>query len=196
MNKKQLAVVFGVLAIVVVAVVVLLVTGGDDTGAPGTAEGTGDVKEIAGDDAPTDVALADIEFAEVRREGENLVFEARLGAEIPKKIKAGSFDVRWDIYVGSESQFLVTGNLDVGPNASIVGIINDFGASTLDESIPGTLEIRGNVWIITVTPSEIPDWPAEFQWRLSTALDGKAGDPKSGLAEDTAPDLGFGEVTE
>ncbi len=195
MNRKQLAIVFGVLTVVVIGVVLLLVTGGDDTPGP-ISEGTGDVKEIEGVDAPSDIAVADIEFAEVRREGNSLVFEARLGAQIPKKIKDGSFDLRWDINVNNAGAFIVAGNLDVGENASIVGLVNNFGASTLDESFPGEMEINGNIWIITITPEDIPDWPEDFQWRLTTTLDGKAGDPKSGLAEDSVPDLGFGEVTE
>lgn len=195
MNRKQLAAVFAAVAVAVVAVVVLLVTGGDD-GPKLLPENAGDVTTLEGPKAPVDTALADIEFAEVRRDGDEVTFEARLGADIPKKLKGMTFDLRWDIEGPDFGQFILSGNLDVGPNVSLVGIKNNLGTSTLDDTLQGTSEIEGNVWTITLQAGEIHDFPDKFKWKLTTSLDGKPGDPTSGRAEDTAPDRGMGEVAE
>lgn len=193
MNRKQLAAVFGAVAVAIIAIVVLLVTGGsDEVKLP--PENAGDVTTIEGPKAPVETALADIQFAEVRRDGDEVVFEARLGTDIPKKLKGMTFDLRWDIEGANFGQFILSGNLDVGPNVSLVGIKNNLGTSTLDDTLQGTSEIDGNVWIITLNADEIHDFPKEFKWKLSTSLDGKPGDPTSGRAEDSAPNSGTAEV--
>ncbi|HVF52410.1 MAG TPA: hypothetical protein VNC78_02260 [Actinomycetota bacterium] len=196
MNKKQLAAVFGAVAVAVIAIVILLVTGGED-GVKLPPEDAGDVTMIEGPKAPTDTALADIEFAEVRRDGNTITFEARLGTDIPKKLKGSTFDLRWDITGTTDvGQFILSGNLDVGPNVSLVGVENNLGTSTLDDTLQGTSQIEGNVWIITLQADDVDDFPDDFQWKLTTSIDGNPGDPTSGRAEDTAPDNGTAEVVE
>ena len=125
-------------------------------------------------------------------------FEARLGAPIPKRMRGQSFDLRWDIEANDPGKFILSANLDVGANVALVGATtnNNFGSSTLDDSFPGKFEIQGNTWTITINADKVPNWPEEFTWKLSTSLDGSPGDPKSGRAEDHAPDIGFAQVVE
>jgi hypothetical protein len=191
-DRKKLAVVAGVIAVALASIIVLLVTGEAEPVRTFEDPG-GDAAVEEGDKPPADTTLADIRSAEVRSEGDEVVFAAQLGGTVPKEIEEGSFGLRWEVYEGGDSTFLITANLDVGPNASIIGEQNGYGASTLDERLPGSLEIEGDTIEIRLSPDEIPDFPDEFAWLLLTSLDGDQGDPQSARAEDRAPDQGFGE---
>lgn len=192
MDRKRLAVVFAVVAIAIASIVVLLVTGEAEP-VDTFADPAGDAAVGEGEKPPTDTTLADIQSAEVSDDGDEIVFEAKLGAEIPNRLRDGAFGVRWEIYEGGDSTFLVTASLDVGPTASVIGEQNGYGASTIDEQLPGSIEISGDTISIRLRPDEIPDFPDEFGWLLQTSLDGDQGDPQSARAEDKAPDDGFGE---
>jgi hypothetical protein len=192
MDRKKLAVVFAVVAVALASIIVLLVTGEAEPVRTFEDPG-GDAVLEEGDKPPTDTTLADIRSAEVRSEGDEIVFAAKLGGDVPNEVAEGSFGLRWEVYEGGDSTFLITANLDVGPNASIIGEQNGYGASTLDEQLPGGLEIEGDTIEIRLNPSEVPDFPEEFGWLLQTSLDGDQGDPQSARAEDRAPDQGFGE---
>ena len=192
MDRKRVLVVFAAVVIAIASIVVLLATGEpqpvrtfDDPG--------GDVVVGEGKKPPTDTTLADIRSAEVTEDGGEVVFEAQLAGPIPDKLPDSSFGLRWEVYEEGDSTFLVTANLDVGPNASIVGEQNGYGASTIDEQLPGSLEIEGDTIAIRLRTEDIPDFPEEFGWLLHTTLDGNQGDPQSATAEDKSPDNGFGE---
>lgn len=192
MDRKRLYVVLAVVVAAVASVVVLLMTG--EAGPVRTFEDPGgDAVVGEGAKPPADTALADIKTAEVSEDGGEIVFEVQLGAPVPDELPDGSFGLRWEIHEDGDSTFLITASLDVGPNASIVGQRNRYGASTLEESFPGSLEIEEDTITIRVDPGEIEDFPDEFAWLLKTSLDGDQGDPQSAQAEDQAPDSGLGE---
>lgn len=181
-----------VVGVAIASVVILLVTGEPEpVGSFG--DPADDVVVGEGKKPPLDTALADIRSAEVTKEGNEVVFEAQLGAPVPKKVPDGAFGLRWEVYEGEDTTFLITSSLDVGPNASIVGQQNSFGASTIEEEFPGSLEIEGDTIAIRLRTADIPDFPKEFSWLLQTTLDGNQGDPTSATAEDKSPDNGFGE---
>lgn len=192
MDRQRLYVVIAVVLVAIGSVVVLLFTGEaqpqqtfDDPG--------GDAIVEEGDNPPIDLTLADVKSAEVRDDGE-IVFEAQLGGPIPKRLTDGALGLRWEVYEGGDSTFLITANLDVGPNAYIVAEQNsDFGGSTLDETFPGSIEVVDDTISIRVDAEEVPGFPTEFGWLLKTSLDGDQGDAESARAEDRAPDQGFGE---
>lgn len=196
MDRSRLFMVIGVAAVVVVGAILLLTTGDSPTGTGDVFEETGDVIVHPGDSAPADTTLADIQDATVARTGNDIVFEVTLAAPIPKKVKGGSFSVRWDVKGSGGDEFIVSGNLDVGPNISVVGINNKFGSSSIDKTFPGDFAINGNTWRITLSPRDVPDWPDSFSWKVTTKLDGSRGDPQSAYAEDSAPSNGFGELAE
>ncbi|MDQ3953778.1 MAG: hypothetical protein M3279_12585, partial [Actinomycetota bacterium] len=129
MDRKRLFVVFAVVAAALASIVVLLVTGEAEPVRTFEDPG-GDARVEEGDSPPTDTTLADIRSAEVRSEDDHVVFEAKLGGPVPDRLRDGAFGLRWEIYEEGDSTFLITANLDVGPNASIVGQQNDYGAST------------------------------------------------------------------
>lgn len=192
MDRKKLAVVFAIVAAAVGAIIVLLATG--EAEPVRTFEDlSGDQAVSEGDNPPVDTTLADIRAAEVTSDGGEVVFETRLAMTVPEKLQGSSFGLRWEVYEGGDSTFLITANLDVGPNASIVGQQTNYGASTIDESLPGSLELADDTITIRVEADQIPDFPDEFAWVLTTSLDGDQGDPTSARAEDRAPDQGFGE---
>ena len=192
MDRKRLYVVLAVVVAAVASVVVLLATGSPKP-VRTFADPGGDAVVGEGEKPPTDTTLADIKAAEVREDDGELVFEATLGAPVPDKLPGGSFGLRWEIHEEGDSTFLITANLDLGPNASIVGERTKYGASTLEESFPGSLEVIDDRIAIRVEPGEIEDFPDEFAWLLKTTLDGDQGDPQSARAEDQAPDSGLGQ---
>jgi hypothetical protein len=192
LDRRRLAVVAAVIAVCVAAVIALLVTGEAEP-VQSFEDPAGDAAFEEGDNPPTDVTLADIRSAEVSSDGDEIVFEATLAGTIPKKVPGGSLGLRWEVFEGGDSTFLVTASLDAGPIASIIGEKNDYGASTLDEGLPGSLTIKGDTLTIRLEPDEIPDFPDRFAWSLQTSLDGDQGDPQSARAEDRAPDQGLGE---
>ncbi len=192
MDRKRLYVVLAVVAVAIASIVVLLFTG--EAEPVRTFEDVaGDVVVGEGDNAPTDTTLADVRSAEVHEEDGQIVFEARLGTPIPERLRDAAFSLRWEVYEGGDSTFLITANLDVGPNASILQEQGDFGGNTLDETFPGSLEVAGDTISIRLDAGEVPDFPSEFAWLLQTSLDGDQGDAQSARAEDRAPDQGFGE---
>ena len=192
MDRKRLYVVLAVVLVAVASVVVLLFTGEAEPVRSFEDPG-GDALVEEGKNPPTDVTLADVTAAEVREEDGEIVFEVKLGGTVPDKVADGAFGLRWEVYEEGESTFLVTLNLDIGPNAYIVGERTDFGASTLDESFPGSLEVAGDTISIRVRPDDVPKFPDEFGWLVQTSLDGDQSDPQSARAEDRAPDQGLGE---
>ncbi|HEX2295832.1 MAG TPA: hypothetical protein VHN37_11030 [Actinomycetota bacterium] len=192
MDRKRLYVVVGVVIAAVASVVVLLLTGEAEPVRTFEDPG-GDAMVGEGPSPPSDTALADIKTAEVREEDGEVVFEAKLGAPVPDEVPQGAFGLRWEVHEEGDSTFLITADLDVGPTASILSERTDFGASTLEDSFPGSLEVAGDTITIRVDPAEVPRFPDEFAWLLKTSLDGDQGDPQSARAEDQAPDSGLGQ---
>ena len=153
-----------------------------------------DASEDNGAEAPEETGLADIEFAEVRSDGSHIVFEARSAADVPKKLTGGAMSWRWDILDGGEPAWILSANLDIGPNATIFNPDTDFGAGTVDGSFPGEVNRAGSSLIIRMDPRQLAGFPEEFEWKLETTLE--AGDgADSTVVRDSAPPQGVGEFT-
>lgn len=191
MNNKNLWVAIAIVGAIAV-VVLVLTTGGPSGGGP--ADPSGDVSVSDGDSAPTDTTLADIVAASVTKDGEDLVFEAKLGDEIPRRIPNGSLELRWDISQDGDDTWIVSANLNVGPTAALTSQKTNYGSSTIDDSMPGSIEIDGDTLIVVVKAAEVDDFPTLFNWTLKSTLDADRADPSSGVASDTAPDSGLGKV--
>jgi hypothetical protein len=191
-DRKRVYVVLAVVVVAIASIVVLLFTG-EAQPVRQFEDASGDALVEEGDNPPTDLTLADVRSAEVREEDGEIVFEAQLGGPIPDRLRDGAFGLRWEVYEGGDSTFLVTANLDVGPNASIFAEQGNFGGSTIDETFPGSLEVVDDRISIRLDPGEVEGFPSEFAWLLKTSLDGDQGDAQSARAEDRAPDQGFGE---
>jgi hypothetical protein len=194
MSRKQLVLVFGVVVLSLTAAVVLLATGGggDETGR--FVDSVGDAAVGEGQDPPTGTALADIHSTEVRREGNEIVFAARLGETLPDRLSEGNLRVRWSLSEGGG--WSVIFNLDPGGRvAQIVGHESLYGGSTIDGTFPGDFQIADDTVIVRLRSDDIPDWPATLTWVTTTELV-TASQPGAAAATDRAPNEGFGKLEE
>lgn len=194
MKKGHLALVLA--AVVVAGGAILLLVTSRDSPQTSSRDEVGDVSVDNGAQAPQETGLADIEFAAVHSDGSDIVFEARSTVDIPKNPDGGeSMSWRWDVLDGGEPVWILSANLDIGPNATIFNPHTDFGAGTVDGSFPGRIERDGKSLIIRMDPGKLEGFPDEFEWKLETTLDGQQGDAKSALATDSAPEEGLGRFT-
>ena len=193
MNAKQLGIVAAIVGVVLIAIIVLLVTGGAPAGQE-SQDSSGDVVVSDGQAPPGQTDLADIREATVYEEASQIVFEAKMGAAIPKNLKDQTMEWRWEVSEGGTLTWLVTANISVGkPVASVTAQQSDYGSSTIDGLLPGRIDYDGNTITVRLTQPEIPKFPTRFTWNLKTTLDGDRADAASATASDTAPESGLGE---
>lgn len=197
--NKRVAIGVALVIALVAGTIVLLASGGpvepgDTPVSAPDAESQGDVVVAEGPAPPTDTALADVLEADVRRRGDSLVFRARMATDIPQRVKGGGMSWRWDVYEGGAGTWILSANLDIGPNATLTSTQSNYGSGTFDDTLPGKLSIEGDTLSITLTPTKLEDWPDDFEWVLGTSLDGAQGNPHSALATDTSPNEGRGTI--
>lgn len=193
MNAKQLGIVSAIVGVVLVAIIVLLVTGGAPPGEE-SKDPSDDVVIGEGGAPPGQTDLADVRQARVYEEASQIVFEAEMGAAIPKNLKDQTMEWRWEVSEGGALTWLVTANISVGkPVASVTAQQSNYGSSTIDGLLPGRIDYDGNTITVKLTQPEIPKFPTSFTWNLKTTLDGDRADPASATATDTAPESGLGE---
>ena len=173
-------------------VVLILATGGGPSGT--SVDPAGDVAVGEGPKPPQESTLADIVGATVTKDGQELEFEVTLGQDIPNRIPKGSLEFRWDVSENGTDTWIVSANLNVGPTAAVTSQKTNYGSSTIDDSMPGSIEITGDTLVVIVRAAEIEGFPQLFEWTLKTSLDADRADPRSGLAIDQAPDSGRGRV--
>jgi hypothetical protein len=189
MNTRTV-VVFSVILAVVVAIIILLVTGGGGS-INSDSDADGDVTVSDGPNVPPDTTLADISQVEVTADNGDLTFEAEMASAIPRRVKNGSLAWRWEVYEAGELTWLVTANVDLGPNASLVATQRNYQTSTIDDTLPGSIEVEGTTLRILVRTNKLKGFPETFDWLLKTSLDASRTKAKSAIAEDLAPDSGF-----
>ena len=177
----------------VIALLAVILSGG---GSPTTNQDdvVGDVAIGEGTGEPGDVTIADITHAVVSKNGDEVVFEVTVSAELPRKLKGSILDLRWDVSVGGTDTWIVAANLNDGPNASITSLKSNYGSSTIDGTLPGSVALTGDTLTVTVDAAQVDGFPTTFTWRLMSTLDGDPADPGSATATDTAPDSGPGEL--
>jgi hypothetical protein len=190
--NKTAGVALAIVAIIA-AIIVVLATGGGDRAAENKDQ-LSDVTVGDGPGAPPDTSLADIAEATAHKEGNgDIVFEVTMGSPIPSGGDS-SLSLRWDLSQNGADTWLVTANFDDGPVASISSIEGDYGSSTIDNTMPGSVSATADSVTITVKAGEIEGFPASFAWRVTSTLDADRADPASAVATDTAPDTGPAEI--
>lgn len=177
----------GAVILIAAAVIALLVTGG--SGTSGT-DATGDVKVEGKRNPPKDRGAADIVNATVMRDGDEVIFRATLDADVPDDLDEGLLSYRWNVEEGGRETWLVTADVTIDTTASLVAQQFDYSATTIDQSLPGTVEIDGDEVAVTIDVSELKDFPASFDWSLETVLDGDRSNTASAEATDRVPDEG------
>jgi hypothetical protein len=189
MNTRTV-IAFSAILVVVAVIIVLLVTGGGG-GVNADTDANGDVTVSEGPSAPSDTTVADISAVEVSSEKGDITFEAEMASDIPRRVKDGSLAWRWEVYENGQMTWLVTANVDLGPNASIVATQKDYSSSTIDDTLPGSIEVDGTTLRINVRTKKVEGFPQTFEWLLKTSLDGSRTKANSAVAEDVAPDSGY-----
>ncbi|HEV3471932.1 MAG TPA: hypothetical protein VG408_01830 [Actinomycetota bacterium] len=190
--SRSLGVALGIVALIVI-VVVVLATGGVDRGT-GAGDQTADVQVDAGADPPRDVTAADIAEATVTTDGDEVVFVAEMATEIPERIPGGSLEFRWDVIEDGDDTWIVSASVGGRPVAALTAPDSGYGSSTIDNTMPGTVEVAGTTLTVSFDRSQVDGFPQTFEWRLETTLDANRADPQSGIARDRAPDSGNGKV--
>ena len=193
MNTKQLAIVSAIVFCVLAVIIVLLVTGGVSP-AERARDAVGDVEVGEGPAAATETSLADIQLARVTLQDSQVVFQAEMGGRVPRSLKDQTMEWRWELLENGTSTWIVSANVSVGqPVASITAQQRNFAASTIDDTLRGSVDHTGNTIFVRINAAEIEGFPTRFSWRLKTTLDGDRADPGSALVTDEAPESGLGE---
>lgn len=192
MNRKQLLIVFVLVAIALGVIIVLLATGGT-TPEAATDDAQGDVIVGEGESPPEDTELADIVDASITGDEGDLTLEVTMATEIPEKLAGQGMDWKWEVFEGGAPTWIISANLDVGANATVFSPATGATFTSIDDRLPGELTIEGSTLRIVLDTTEIDGFPSDFTWKLTTKLDGAKGEPGSATADDSAPDLGFGE---
>lgn len=175
------------------ALIVLVLAGGGD--APVTAGDRGsDVVLGDGDKPPSEAAFADITDASVTKADGDVVFETRMARDISTKTPKDILSFRWDITENDEDTWIVSAEIAGRPVVSLRSLGTSYGASTIDDTLPGTISVSGDTITVTLEAADIEGFPSSFGWELTSTLDGDRADPTSAVATDTAPDGGPGRV--
>lgn len=190
MNRSLLT----ALAVVAVVIVVVLILATGGSGPGGSGDAADDVTISDGEGQPEDVTPADIEEASVTRDGGAFVFVARMATDVPRRVRDGSLEFRWDISENGTDTWIVSAAVNVSVTAALTSQRTSYGSSTIDDTMPGSVEVDGNTLTVRVNAARVEDFPTDFQWRLRTTLDANRSDPASATASDTAPDSGVGQV--
>ncbi len=174
------------------AVVVLLWTGGAT--APSGEDARGDVAVGPEASPPQNPALADLVGSDVAVSGGEARFEVTLGTDVPDKLRDGSLTLRWDLIVEGVEAWIVEIDLNVAMNAALTSQQTNYGSSTVDETLPGEVQVEGDTLTLTFQTAGIKRFPSEFEWRLTSELDGSLEDVESALATDSLPNSGTAEL--
>lgn len=176
-----------------IAIVVLVLAGGGDPQA-GPRDATSDVLVGEGSGAPTDPSFADIAEATVEKIGGDIVFEVAMMQEVPPRGSNQVLSFRWELTESGRETWLVSADLGGRPTAAVTSQISNFGASTIDDTLPGSIAVDGESVTVTIEAAAIERFPTSFEWNLTSTLDADRADPASAVATDSAPDSGPGKV--
>lgn len=182
----------GIAVAIAAAFIVVLASGGDDDG----ADPTGDLRYVEGKQPrgatslPIAASIADIVEADVRRDGSGLVFDITTASTIPQILERSSLELRFDVSEGGRNTWIVSASVNVAATAAVVSQTTDYGSSTIDGTMPGSVEVSGEVITIRLEPQRIDNFPATFDWALSSKLIAFRDITGSTRVEDRFPDEG------
>lgn len=183
------------IAFLVGAMVLVLTSGGPD--AP--SEQRGDLTYIEGRARPNRqqgdlvASIADVIEADVRREGDSLVFSARTAAALPQPLKISALQFRWDVSSEDGGTWTVTATVEKTTEATVFSSTG-FGVGTVDDTLPGMVTVTKETIEVHVDVSQIPEFPKAFEWSLTTTLRAFRDEPDSPRVEDRYPDEGTERV--
>ena len=179
-----------VLLVLVAAGLVFAITLVSGEGASSTADAEDDVafEDLRG--RPDDEGLTDILDARVSRIGDEIELRARMSEAVPKKLKRGGLEWRWEIRERGKLTWILTATVALKPHASLIATQTEVTQSTVDGTLPGRVVVSGDLFAVRLKPARLRGFPSEFRWRLTASLDANRLDPGTALAYDYAPDIG------
>jgi hypothetical protein len=127
----------------------------------------------------------------VQSDGSDYVFSAEVAKPIPKKLKRAALEFRWNISTQDGEEWIVSAALQTALNAAVFSSTTNFGAGTIDGTLPGHVRRSGKTVIVRLAADQIEGFPTRFEWTLSTAIVAFRNDPRSARAEDHYPDEGM-----
>ena len=185
--RRSVGIVLLVLVVVGLVVAIALVSG---EGGPPASDRPNDVSVENRAGAPENEALTDIVDARVTRTEGDVEFTAQMFDPVPREFDNAALEWRWEIHEGGKMTWILIATVDVEPNASLISTRNDLARSTVDDTLPGVVEVFDNEMVVRFDPDRVRDFPSEFRWHLIASLDGDREDARSALAYDHAPDRG------
>ncbi len=193
--ERRTLILLGIVIIAVGVSVILLVTGGAAPEASAD-DAKGDVKVGRGGTRPKDTSIADIQTATVRHDGSDLIFSVVMVGDIPREFSKEALSWRWELYESDRLTWIVSANVDLGPNVSVVATQKNYSTSTVDDTLPGEIDLEGKTLTVRIRADDVDGFPAAFAWFVETSLDGSRLKATSALAKDRAPDGGFLQLVE
>lgn len=146
----------------------------------------GKVPRMHRDQQDLSASIADLIDAEVRRVGDSIVFGASCAAPVPQRLKLSALHFRWDITSENGPSWTITARIDKVVEATVVSSAG-FGASTIDGSMTGSLQIRDDAVELRLDVRGLPQFPTTFEWALTSTLRAFRAEPDSPRVEDRVP---------
>lgn len=188
MNRGRSLIILGVLVLAVGGVVWLLAGGRPTSGA--VEDPVGDVSIGRGPKRPKTPRIVDVTNASVRFEDSTVVFEATVDGKLPESFRAEGATFDWELFENGTKTWIVSASIGIEATASMTATQFDHRSSTIDDTLPGRLDIEGRTVQISVDTERLDRFPSAFGWKLKTELDGDRTKAPSALATDVAPDEG------
>ena len=192
MNRGRSLIILGVIA-VAIGGVVWLFTGGSSSPVAVT-DPAGDVVIAQGPKPPKQPRVVDVTAASVRADGSTKIFEATVARSVPDSFPSAAASFRWELSEAGTLTWIVTAHVGIDATASMAATQLEHRSSTIDDSLPGQLEIEGRTIRIEVDSDRLEVFPDSFAWRLETELDGDRTKAPSALAKDVVPDEGSAQA--
>jgi hypothetical protein len=136
------------------------------------------------------VSLGEVLEAEVTADGTEVIFSARMASPIPRQLDSSSVDWHWEVTGPSGDHWLVSASLNVALSAAVLAEDGSYSSTTIDESMPGSVDTDGAEMIVRLELPGLERFPKSFTWRLTTAAIGDRAEPEASRVEDSIPDEG------
>jgi hypothetical protein len=179
--------------VVVAAILLVLNLGGTDV----PTEERGDITYIEGDtprrqrtqEAQLVASIADLTSAQVTNEGDEIFFTAEVAASIPQPLRTSALEFRWDLTGDDGSSWTVSVMVEREAQAAVY-TESGYGAGTIDDTLPGNVEVNDKGVTVRLRTAEIEDFPEAFEWTLASTLRAFKNEVDSPRVEDRFPDEG------
>lgn len=190
-RASRLLLVAIIVTVLLAGTIILLVTGGVDV----PEEVPGDLVYIEGDAVKQQprragslvASIADVTQAEVKADGDDILFKADVAAPLPQRLKTSALEFRWELTGDDGSDWTLSVTINEEAQASVFSDTG-YGSGTVDQTMPGSLEIGDQGVTLRLLATDIEGFPSGFDWILATTLRAFRNETESPRVEDRFPD--------